>query len=350
MILPWSCLHFGPIQNHNVTEGTSHQDRADKAKELKKWIRQQEEELRKLHGEEVEILPSPLLLQEMEETGLSLPTPVSPVLIPGRIRSCLPPTESATSTSSRRRRHRRGPSSSPTARAVSPGSPMAASTPTAAEFPAGFGSRPGRHCHRKTVAIGVVRMGASYPSTEGPQAMVYSRLFSPELGDGHSAPSAVLQPPVQPPAPSWIEAGLEEMKRKFMKNRCCGFVLHLMDHPEDLDLVHSLLQAEFLAVGWLDVPAPVSAGGPFDPLLVAVKAANPLDSQHAAKLTEPQPAAAGSTEPPHQVLGFPEGSEDKSPQTQAPDSHEGFEDEPPLTSAPEPTDFLPGMTDCSWHD
>ncbi|MEQ2308796.1 hypothetical protein AMECASPLE_031920 [Ameca splendens] len=127
MILPSSCLHFGPIQNHTVTEGTSHQDRADKAKELKKWIRQQEEELRKLHGEEVEILPSPLLLQEMEETGLSLPTPVSPVLIPGRIRSCLPPTDSATSTSSCRRRHRRGPSSSPTATAVLPES----STPTA---------------------------------------------------------------------------------------------------------------------------------------------------------------------------------------------------------------------------
>ncbi|MEQ2286087.1 hypothetical protein AMECASPLE_038539, partial [Ameca splendens] len=113
-------------------------------------------------------------------------------------------------------------------------------------------------------------------------------------------PSAVLQLPVQPPAPSRIEAGLEEIKRKLMRNRCCKFVLHLMDHPEDLDQVHSLLQAEFLAVGWLDAPAPLSAGGPFNPLLVAVKAAKPLDSQHLAKPlysqhsatpTEPQPAA-----------------------------------------------------------
>ncbi|MEQ2249498.1 hypothetical protein ILYODFUR_029910 [Ilyodon furcidens] len=193
---------------------------------------------------------------------------------------------------------------------------MAASSPTAAEFPAGFGSRPGRHRRRKTVAIGVFRMGAS-PSTEGPQAMVSSRLFSPELGDGYSAPSAVLQPPVQPPALSWIQAGLEEMKRKFMKNRCCGYVLHLMDHPEDLDLVHSVIQAEFIVEGWLDAPAPLSAGGPFDPLLVAVKAvqspkypdpqhaAKPLDSQHAAKLQEPPPAAKLQEPPPAAKLQEP---------------------------------------------
>ncbi|MEQ2253802.1 hypothetical protein ILYODFUR_036247 [Ilyodon furcidens] len=99
------------------------------------------------------------------------------------------------------------------------------------------------------------------------------------------------------------------MKRKSMKNRCCGFVLHLMDHPEDLDLVHSVLQAKFIAEGWLDAPAPLSAGGPFDPLLVAVKAAQspkypdpqhaakPLDSQHAAKPKQPQLASSGSSEP-----------------------------------------------------
>ncbi|KAK5611605.1 hypothetical protein CRENBAI_014388 [Crenichthys baileyi] len=50
-----------------------------------------------MHGEEVEILPSPMLLQKMEEAGLSLP--VSPGLIPGRRRSSLPPSVSATSTS-----------------------------------------------------------------------------------------------------------------------------------------------------------------------------------------------------------------------------------------------------------
>ncbi|MEQ2227492.1 hypothetical protein ILYODFUR_038191 [Ilyodon furcidens] len=149
-----------------MTEGTSQQDQADRVQELQKWVQQQEEEMRTMHGEEVEILFSPLLLQEMEGAGLSLPTPVSPVFIPGRIRSCLPPTDSATSTSSRRRHHRRGPSSSPTATAVLPESSTPVATPAATEFPAWFGSRPGRHRCRKAVAIGDFRVGASNPSME----------------------------------------------------------------------------------------------------------------------------------------------------------------------------------------
>ncbi|KAK5617464.1 hypothetical protein CRENBAI_005693 [Crenichthys baileyi] len=152
-------------------------------------------------------------------------------------------------------------------------------------FPTGATSSPQSSCHWDN------RVGASSPSTEGPPTMDSSRLVSPGLGDGRSAPSAVLQPPVQPPAPSWIQAGLEENKRKSMKKRCCGFVLHLMDHLDDLDLVHSLLQAEFLAVGWLNAPAPVSAGGPFDPLPVAVKAAKLQEPQHAAKPLDSQHAA-----------------------------------------------------------
>ncbi|KAK5602939.1 hypothetical protein CRENBAI_019550 [Crenichthys baileyi] len=103
MIFPSSCLHFGPIQNHPVTVGTSQKGQADRAQELLKRIRQEEEELRKMHGEEVEILPSPMLLQEMEEAGLSLPTPVSPGLIPARRRSGLPPSVSATFTALRPR-------------------------------------------------------------------------------------------------------------------------------------------------------------------------------------------------------------------------------------------------------
>ncbi|KAK5619953.1 hypothetical protein CRENBAI_004441 [Crenichthys baileyi] len=68
MLLPSSCLLFGPIQPQTVTEGTSlDKDQADKAKELKKWVRQQKEALRKRYREEMEILPLPMLLQEMEE-------------------------------------------------------------------------------------------------------------------------------------------------------------------------------------------------------------------------------------------------------------------------------------------
>ncbi|KAK5611459.1 hypothetical protein CRENBAI_016337 [Crenichthys baileyi] len=99
MIFPSSCLHFGPTQNHIMTEGTSQKGQADRAQELLKRIRQEEEELRQMHGEEEEILPSPMLLQELEEAGLSLPTPVSRGLIPTRRRSGLPPSVSATSTS-----------------------------------------------------------------------------------------------------------------------------------------------------------------------------------------------------------------------------------------------------------
>ncbi|MEQ2230404.1 hypothetical protein ILYODFUR_028922, partial [Ilyodon furcidens] len=91
MRLPNSYLHFGPIQTQNVILGTSqYQDQADQCKELKKWVTQQEEELRRIYGEEVEILPSPLLLQVMEGARGRQPTPVSPVFIPGRIRSSLP--------------------------------------------------------------------------------------------------------------------------------------------------------------------------------------------------------------------------------------------------------------------
>ncbi|MEQ2204743.1 hypothetical protein XENOCAPTIV_017946, partial [Xenoophorus captivus] len=83
------------------------------------------------------------------------------------------------------------------------------------------------------------------------------------------------------------------MKEDFMKGRCCDFVLHLMDHPEDLNLVHSVLQAKFITEGWLDAPVPLSAGGPFDPLLVAVRAAQ------SSKDSEPQPSTVKLHEPQH---------------------------------------------------
>ncbi|MEQ2282284.1 hypothetical protein AMECASPLE_038864 [Ameca splendens] len=208
-----------------------------------------------MYGEEVELSPSPLLLEEMEECfGEADWADVG--FEPGRNR-CSP-----AQSSSKRRRSRHKRSTSAAASAELPPSP-----PAAAEFSAGFSSCPGRRHRRWAVATEKVRVGASNYSMEGPSAMTSSRLSSPELVGGYLAPSAVPQPPVQPPAPSWIEAGLEGLKRKLMKNRCCKFVLHLMDHPEDLDWVHSLLQDEFLAVGWLDAPAPLSAGGPFDPLL-----------------------------------------------------------------------------------
>ncbi|KAK5622094.1 hypothetical protein CRENBAI_010555 [Crenichthys baileyi] len=291
-----------------------------------------------MYGDEVEIVPSPMLLQEMEEAEGRQPTPVFPVSIPGRIRSSLSPTVSATSTSSRRRHHRHKPSSSPTG------------TAAAAEFPAGFGSCPGRRRRRGAAAIREVRMGASNPSSEGPSAMASSRLFSPELVDSHPAPSVVLQPSVQPPAHNWLQARLEKMKKDLKRQRCFTFGRHLMAHPEDLDLVHSVLQAEFITEGWLVAPAPVSTGGPFDPLLLAIRAAqilkDPGPLPGVAKLYEPlQPLLPefpegsedglpllpefpeGSEDGPPE---FPEGSDDGPPQLQIPEFPEGSEDGPPL--------------------
>ncbi|MEQ2315651.1 hypothetical protein AMECASPLE_024615, partial [Ameca splendens] len=124
------------------------------------------EDLKKMYGNEVEIVPSPMLLQEMEEAEGHQPMLVSPVSIPGRIRSSLPPTVSATPASSRRCRHRHKPSLSPTVTAAAPESFTSAAT-SAANFPAGFGSRPGRRRRCGAVAIGEVRMGASNPLLGG---------------------------------------------------------------------------------------------------------------------------------------------------------------------------------------
>ncbi|KAK5616006.1 hypothetical protein CRENBAI_018644 [Crenichthys baileyi] len=276
MLLPNSCLHFGPIQTHNVTVGTSqYQDQADKCKELKKWVRQQEEELRKIYREEkrwryylrpccfrkwrkLEDANRCRNLQSSYRVG---PAPVCP-------------------------RQSQPPPSSHAAAAVIVGSlpphpkPQLQSRPS---FPLGSASA-------QDGVAGGFWTDASYSSKEGPSAMVSSQLFSPELVGGHSASSAGHQSSVRPPVSTWVQAGLDVMRAECMKARCCSFVLHLMDYPEDLNLVHSVLQ-EFLTEGWLDAPAPVSAGGPFNPLFIAIKAAqSPKDSG-------PQPATAKLHEP-----------------------------------------------------
>ncbi|MEQ2249657.1 hypothetical protein ILYODFUR_031554 [Ilyodon furcidens] len=117
----------------------------------------------------------------------------------------------------------------------------------------------------------------------------------PGVGGRYSAPSAGPQSSVRPPVLVWVQARPEFVKMDLMKSRCYEFVLYLMDNPQALDLVHSVLQAEFLLEGWLDARAPVSTEGPFAPLVVAVRAAqspkdpatNPPEPQHAAKPPDP---------------------------------------------------------------
>ncbi|KAK5603384.1 hypothetical protein CRENBAI_008743 [Crenichthys baileyi] len=146
------------------------------------------------------------------------------------------------------------------------------SSPTTAsrsEFPAGFSSCPGRRRRRRAVAIGEMRRGASYSSTEGPSAMASSQLSSPELVGGHPAPSERHQSSVQPPTPAWFQSGPETPRAELMRLRFMDFALYLRLFPEDLDFVHLVLEAEFLGRGWLHAHAPVSTGGPFAPLLEA---------------------------------------------------------------------------------
>ncbi|MEQ2313192.1 hypothetical protein AMECASPLE_039123 [Ameca splendens] len=147
MRLPSSCLHFGPTQNPFSTLGTSHEDQADKVTELKLWVKQQVETLGTMCGEEVELSPSPLLLEEMEECfGEADWADVD--FEPGRNRY------SPAQSSSKQRRSRRKCCTSAAAPAELPPSP-----PAAAEFPGGFLSCPGRRHHRWAVATEKVQVG-----------------------------------------------------------------------------------------------------------------------------------------------------------------------------------------------
>ncbi|MED6260790.1 hypothetical protein ATANTOWER_028856, partial [Ataeniobius toweri] len=186
--------------------------------------------------------------------------------------------------------------------------PMAASPPAAAEFPAGFSSSPGRSRRRRAVVTERVRVGASSLSRECPSAMASSRLSSPDSEGGCPAPSAGLRSLVRPPTPAWVLARLQIASRECMRERFMECVPHLMVFPQDLVLVHSILQAEFLKEGWHEAPAPLSAGGPFAPLLEAVSAAasSPEPQPAAAGSTGPQPAAAGSPKPQPAAAGSPE--------------------------------------------
>ncbi|KAK5598500.1 hypothetical protein CRENBAI_009494 [Crenichthys baileyi] len=190
MRLPSSCLHFGPILNPIMTVGTSQKDQADRAKELKKWFKQQEETLRALYGEGVEILPSPLLLEEMDimpdrnhtfpaysssrrrrpPAGPNLPT----TALPEPSTSAVVPAEPSTSAAVPA-----GPPTPSVARTEP--SPL---PPATAGFPAGFSCCPGRRHRRRAVPTEKVWVGASNLSMEGSSTMASSRLSSPRFMGG----------------------------------------------------------------------------------------------------------------------------------------------------------------------
>ncbi|MED6253295.1 hypothetical protein ATANTOWER_026050, partial [Ataeniobius toweri] len=236
MLLPSSCLHFGPTQNHSVTVGTHHKDQADRATELKGWIVQQEQTLQAMYGEEVEFSHSPLLLEEMEEC-LSETDWAALDFGPSRNRSSTAHTSSKPPRCKRATPAEAAPAELVTTTAASPQLTLTAASaepssppPAAAEFPAGFSSCPGRRRRRRAPATGKVRVDASYASTEGPPATASSRLFSP----------------------AWVQSGLETPQSELMRQRVMGFAEYPRIFPEDLDFVHLILEAEFLGRGWLD--------------------------------------------------------------------------------------------------
>ncbi|KAK5602585.1 hypothetical protein CRENBAI_007421 [Crenichthys baileyi] len=247
MLLPRSCLRFGPPQNQTVTAGTSQTEQAQTVKELKKWVQQQEETLRALYGEEVELTPSPLLLEEMEECfGETDWAAVG--FLPKQSRS----SPVRASSKPRHPHHKRF---TPAAAAAAPaklGTPTAALAesspppPAAAEFPAGFSSCPGRRLRRRSVAIGEVRSGPSYPFHGGSFRHGFLAAVFPRVRG--RLPSALWRSPV---VGATSNSGLGPGR------------------TADLLEVHAILQAEFLEEGWLEAPAPLSAGGPFTPLLEA---------------------------------------------------------------------------------
>ncbi|KAK5617376.1 hypothetical protein CRENBAI_006914 [Crenichthys baileyi] len=112
-------LHSGPATKPTtLTVGTNHnQNQADMAANLLGWIQQQEEDARALYGEDIETLPSPLLLEETEEVfGGSRLVLAPPGYKPGRNRSTHPmPCPVASSSHSRRRRHLPATSKTPSA-------------------------------------------------------------------------------------------------------------------------------------------------------------------------------------------------------------------------------------------
>ncbi|KAK5603870.1 hypothetical protein CRENBAI_026454 [Crenichthys baileyi] len=405
MIFPSSCLHFGPTQNHIVTEGTSQKDQADRAQELLKRLHREEEDLRKMHVEEVEILPSPLLLQEMEEAGLTLSTPVSPVLIPGRKHSGLPPAVSATSTSSHRRRPCRKHST------------PAAATPAGLNLPAAASPEPSTSA---AVSPEPSTSAAAPAEPSKPAAITKLSVLEAARAEFPTFTVAVATYLASGTAPLFfLEQAKEEQKRCTVLNDLLSRLIDLpslwkqklkvldqmkcwvmewgnfFQSPFTVEVLETERQRIILENSSSDsVLVPTTAGSldsrhaakPLDsqhaakPLdsqhaakpLDSQHAAKPLDSQHhaakspepqhaakhldsakypepqhAAKLTEPQPAAAGSTEPLTQVPEFREGFEDEPPLTQVPEFREGFEDEPPLTLAKGQTDCAPGQTDCA---
>ncbi|KAK5610110.1 hypothetical protein CRENBAI_011481 [Crenichthys baileyi] len=286
---PSPCLHFGPKLPQNVTEGTrQNKDQANKA--LIKWVQQQEEELRKIYGSEVEVLPLPLLQEELEGVfeGPRL-TPIPPDSALRHNHSGSPSSDLASSTSSHRWRRCRQPATL-----------AAAAAATEPSTPAHY------FCHVRDMEI---RRGASFSFIEGspgsPSTCLASQASlprSPATPINYPAPSSgyrqqkekhpVHRSPVKPLTPAWVQSTLAALRAAYINSRCLETAAHLASNPQDCASVPLALQKEFQDEGLFD--APVSAGGPpASSILAAVPASVPAHGSSAASQGSPA-ASQGS--------------------------------------------------------
>ncbi|KAK5598972.1 hypothetical protein CRENBAI_001092 [Crenichthys baileyi] len=276
VLLPSSSLRFGPTQTQNVTLGSSQQDQADKVIELKQWVKQQKETLRAMYGEEL-TPPDDVALHSTPAAAapaeLYLPTAASPELFT--------PTAAPTELST------------PTAALIEP--PMSATD--SAEFPAGFGSRPGRRSRRRAVVIGGVRTSPSTP---------LRRVRMPWSPRGCLPRSwwAVAQRPLQ----TWL-LFTPYYRQSFSGRGGLMLQRHFQLKVLSLPFLRPCMQPSFRS--------------------------------SSMQLQEPQtqvpefPEGYKDGPPQAQVPEFPEGSEDGPPQTQVPECWEGFNGEPSLILVPE---------------
>ncbi|KAK5602057.1 hypothetical protein CRENBAI_017237 [Crenichthys baileyi] len=354
----------------SITKGTSQKDQADRAQELLKRLRREEEDLRKMHGEEVEILPSPLLLQEMEEAGLILP--VSPVLIPGRKRSGLLPAVSATSTSSHRRRPRRKHSAPAVATpagfnlpaaALPEPSKSAAALPepskSAAALPEPSKSAAALPEPSKSAAAlpEPSKSAAALPEPSKPAAITKLSVLEAARAEFPTFTVAVATYLASGTAPLFfLEQAKEEQKRCTVLN---DLLSRLMDSPslwkQKLKVLDQMkcwvmewgnfFQSPFMVeVLETERQRIILENSSSDSVLVPTTA-GPLDSGHAAK-----PLDSGHAAKPLDSAKYPEpqhAAKLTEPLTQVPEFRKGFEDEPPLTLAKGQTDCAPGQTDCA---
>ncbi|KAK5620088.1 hypothetical protein CRENBAI_002263 [Crenichthys baileyi] len=229
---PHHDLHFGPATKPTtLTVGTSHnQDRA--YIDLLGWIRQQEEDTRTLYAEDIETLPSALLLEEIEEVfGGSRLVLAPPGYEPGQNRTTpTPPTPASSSPRRRRRRQllQRPLLSSPRLQH------------SLLSHPRPQRPQPNHPLPQRVSCCLFLSAGTPPPS-------------EPRPSSGPDIDFQLLQASLQSPA--WVLSGLAAAQAAYFDSCYLDAALHLAKNPQDCASVLQVLQKEFPGVRLFDAPA-----------------------------------------------------------------------------------------------